>query len=776
MSAHTIKKPTSFRNRPGADLGASLLGIALGFASTGAIAADDGKEAQEKTFSALETIEVYGERGALYKARRSGDDRHFEDLADSPQTMTILTQTQLRDSGNTDLKEILASQAGITLGTGENGNAFGDRYVIRGHEARSDVFVDGVRDPGMTTRESFATEQIEITKGPSSTFAGRGSTGGAVNSITKQASDEQSFSILDSGFGSDDYYRFTYDGNLVVNESFAVRANVLTSQEDVPDRAPADRERNGVLLSGAYKLSDDTSFVVDGYYLDAKDKPDLGSFFDRTTREPIEDIPVYVQDSDFLDTKVNSFTVRLKHSFSESLSMQNSMRYGTTDNGYVTTGIGGTTRDVTDPDAPGAATYSLSGHQGWQEVDYFVNQLNLFWETPIAGLANQIAFGLEYSQEDVRNGTYSLNNTGATNCILPGRRGGPAGAGHCVLDASGAEVANLNNLLGREITKNSFDSNFQVNTISAYAMDTVELSDAWTGFFGLRYDQFDYENTVRQRGGAGFDDYDYDDGFWNGHAGLVYKIAENGNVYATYSTATNINGGESDVGGSCGYGGLCGTPQQVKDSDPEQTENLELGTKWSLSDGRLLLSAAVFRITKEDVMESVGNAYSTLGTLNTGKNRVEGFELSLVGNVTDKLSVQASAAFMESEILNAFNTTNEGLALSNFADDSLYLQVRYQATPKFAFGAIYTYQSEMFGGQPDTAAGFDANINDYSIVVPSFDKYDMFLSYDISDKLSMRLNVNNVTDEEYWLAAYRSGTFMYLGDARSYRATLSWDI
>ncbi|WP_156494572.1 TonB-dependent receptor plug domain-containing protein, partial [Erythrobacter sp. HI0019] len=77
---------------------------------------------------------------------------------------------------------------GVTIGTGENGNAFGDRYIIRGHEARSDVFVDGLRDPGMTTRETFAVDQIEITKGPSSSFAGRGSTGGAVNSITKKAS------------------------------------------------------------------------------------------------------------------------------------------------------------------------------------------------------------------------------------------------------------------------------------------------------------------------------------------------------------------------------------------------------------------------------------------------------------------------------------------------------------------------------------------------------------------------------------------------------------
>ncbi|HAN68958.1 MAG TPA: hypothetical protein DCQ70_10750, partial [Halieaceae bacterium] len=68
--------------------------------------------------------------------------------AGTPATLNILTQSQILDSGKTDLKEILSSQAGVTLGTGENGNAFGDRYIIRGHEARSDVFVDGLRDPG----------------------------------------------------------------------------------------------------------------------------------------------------------------------------------------------------------------------------------------------------------------------------------------------------------------------------------------------------------------------------------------------------------------------------------------------------------------------------------------------------------------------------------------------------------------------------------------------------------------------------------------------------
>ena len=179
-------------------------------------------------------------------------------------------------------KEILASQAGITLGTGEIGNAFGDRYIIRGHEARSDVFVDGVRDPGMTTRESFATEQIEITKGPSSTFAGRGSSGGAVNGISKQASLNYNFAIAEGGIGSDEYHRVTLDVNQPLSDTIAVRANLLHADEQVPNREPAAKRRVGGLVSGLWEATDQLGFVVDYYRLEADDVPDLGSYFDRT--------------------------------------------------------------------------------------------------------------------------------------------------------------------------------------------------------------------------------------------------------------------------------------------------------------------------------------------------------------------------------------------------------------------------------------------------------------------------------------------------------------
>lgn len=175
----------------------------------------------------------------------------------------------------------------------------------------------------------------------------------------------------------------------------------------------------------------------------------------------------------------------------------------------------------------------------------------------------------------------------------------------------------------------------------------------------------------------------------------------------------------------------------------------------------------MFQIGKDDVMESVGSAYETLGTLNTGKNRVRGIEFGAVGNLTDKLSGQFSASFMEAEVLEAFTANQIGKTLSNFADDSAHLQLRYQITPKFSFGAGATYSSEMYAGQPDTAAAFDAATGAYSYRVPSYTVFDAFANYAFTETLKARLNIGNLFDKNYYLAAYRSGAFTYIGDARS---------
>ncbi len=742
-------------------------------ASSSAAVQIDTLEVKERTID----TNPYAEAGAPYKARISGDERHVRPLAETPQTITVLTQEAIQDSGRTDLKDVLAAQPGITLGTGENGNAFGDRYIIRGYEARSDVFVDSLRDPGMTIRESFATEQVEISKGASSTFAGRGTVGGGVNGVTKQASTEYDFTKAQIGMGTDEYRRVTLDANSQVNDTAALRLNLLQAYEEVPDREPADRERNGLALAGIVTPTDKLQLLADVYHLEANDKPDLGTYIPANGGKPVKDIPVYLQSQDFLESEVNVATVRLKYEISDDLRISNALRYGTADNGYVATGARGTTRGTNDP-FTGVATITLSSHNGWQAVENLANQFNVFFDTDLAGKRHQFIFGAEYTDVNVVNGVYTgLNNTANYNCITG--TSATANNAYCIIDENGDLIANIDALMGRSPDKGLWDSDYEIETVSLSVMDTIELSEKWDIFAGLRADSFDYRNVTQNTGTLVKTEYAYDDVLFNYHFGLVREITREGNVYLTYSTASEINGGESDLGANCGYGGVCvigGDPETIKDSKPESTENIELGTKWNLFDEKLLATAAIFRTTKDDVMEG-GNGYAVTGTLNTGKNRVEGIEIGLSGNITERLSTQFGAAFMEAEVLESAATDPGviGRTLSNFADNSVYLQLRYAATDRFAIGGVANYVSERYAGQPDSAAAWNSTTGDYSYEVPAYTTVDLFAEYELSDKFDVRLNVNNVTDKDYYLATYRSGAFTYIGDGRNANLTLSWE-
>ena len=131
---------------------------------------------------------------------------------------------------------------------------------------------------------------------------------------------------------------------------------------------------------------------------------------------------------------------------------------------------------------------------------------------------------------------------------------------------------------------------------------------------------------------------------------------------------------------------------------------------------------------------------------------------------------------MDSEVLDAFISNQIGKELSNFADTQSFLQLRYQPTHKFSIGGALTYSSDMYAGQPDTAAAFNAATGEYSYEIPGYTTVDLFANYEFTEKLKLRLNVGNVFDRNYYLAAYRSGSFTYIGDARNAQLTLSAEL
>ena len=679
----------------------------------------------------------YAEKGASYKANKLSDVRRTRDIADTPQTMSVLTKAQIEESGKTELKDILSAQPGITLGTGEGGNSFGDRYIIRGYEARSDIYTDGLREPGLITRETFALEQIEITKGPSSTFAGRGSTGGAVNSVTKKASTVDDLSEVSVGLGRGGAQRYTFDHNKAVSDDFAVRVNGLFTESDIPDRGPASEKRFGGLISTIYQVSDDVVLSADYYSFQSDDMTDPGTYL--VDGKPDKNVQYVGQKGlDFQESEADVATFKVDVDLGNGMRLENKTRYGTTANDYIVTIYSARRADI-------------RSFTGWQDNEYIGNQTNFILDTDIADMRHTIVAGVEYGKESVASGTYSVT-TDSIGTIDP--------------------YAPNNNSWQGSVTKNNKRNDLDLTTISAYLMDTVTVNDNWEVFAGVRFDKFDYELWAAERVNRDSSItpetvYSYDDSFMNGHFGVVFSPWENGNVYASWSTSSNINGGEADAATSCGYGGLCSDTDGNYKADPEQSTNLEIGTKWNLMDEKLLATAAIFQITKDDVIESGVDSYATGGSFNTGKNRVEGIELGLSGNITDKLSAQIGVAIMDSETLKSFDSANEGKPKANFADESANLQVRYQLDSAFAVGGVLTYSSEIYGGQPDAAAR-------ESIELPSYSVVDLFASYKINDNLDVRANLNNVTDKQYYTAVYRGGAIVYLGDARSADLTLSY--
>ena len=219
----------------------------------------------------------YANPDAPYMATRVQASGKFpEPILNTPKTITVLTKEVLADQNSTTLKSAVLNTAGVTLGTGEGGNAFGDRFFIRGFDARNDIFLDGVRDAGVSVRENFFTEQVEILRGPGSSFAGRGTAGGAINIVTKQATTEKSFYNMDTTFATDHTKRVVLDVNQVISPTLAVRAGGLFQDAGVAGRDYIKDDRDGGFIAAKWTPLDTVKLYANYIHTNLHGLPDFG--------------------------------------------------------------------------------------------------------------------------------------------------------------------------------------------------------------------------------------------------------------------------------------------------------------------------------------------------------------------------------------------------------------------------------------------------------------------------------------------------------------------
>ncbi|MEG2033251.1 MAG: TonB-dependent receptor plug domain-containing protein, partial [Janthinobacterium sp.] len=119
----------------------------------------------------LQEVKVIGTAERLIQAPvKSANDKLTAPLLDTPKSVTVIPAEIISQTGAVSLTDALRTVPGITIGAGEGGNPVGDNLFIRGYNAQTDTYIDGIRDTGSQSREIFALEQIEVVKGPNSAY------------------------------------------------------------------------------------------------------------------------------------------------------------------------------------------------------------------------------------------------------------------------------------------------------------------------------------------------------------------------------------------------------------------------------------------------------------------------------------------------------------------------------------------------------------------------------------------------------------------------------
>ncbi len=683
----------------------------------------------------------YADAAAPYKVDRVQASSKFpEPLLNTPKSITVLSKEVLQDKNITSLREVGRSTAGVTLGTGEGGNAFGDRFFIRGFDARNDVFIDGIRDPAVSIRENFFTEQIEILRGPASSYAGRGTAGGAINIVTKQAGD-RNFYNAETTFGTDHTKRVTLDVNQVISPTFSVRTGGMFQDANVAGRNYVTDDRWGGFISTKYTPTNDIKITTNYVHTDLSGLPDFGVAWYRQGNVPVTEAGIPRQNwygfvnRDFQTARQDFGTLTAEYKVNDAITLTSRTRaehsllayIGTLPNSPVTT----------NPD-PTKWTFTASPQSRNQFVDVLANQEDATFKFHTGSVKHTAVVGLEVSNERVGINRYS----GLSSEVFGG--GAFTGTGSLPnqsLYAPSYTMIPFNTLptLGGDPTRYNVDSK------ALYLLDTANWEDKIIVNGGVRYDGYDLRSSTSARSSTVNSD------FINYNGGIVFKPVPIGSLYAAYATSTNPFGSELD-GTAADYGGAA--PGGVV-LGPERNKAAEVGTKWELFDRHLLVTGALFQTEKDNARETVN------GILASGAAyQVEGIDLEVSGKITDRWSVFGGLVLMRSKVTQSAMASNIGLQMANIAHESFSMLTKYKFDGGWELGGQAVYRSKIYGGT------FGANTG---TELPSYWRFDAFMEKKVTKNWTVKLYAQNLTNKLYYDTLYRSATpFVAVAPGRAF--------
>ncbi len=643
-------------------------------------------------------------------ARIVSSPKYSEPLRDTPQTISVIPEDVIRQQGATTLRDVLNNVPGITLTAGEGGAPAGDNLTIRGFSARNDIYIDGVRDLGAQSRDPFNLEQVEVVKGPSSTFTGRGSTGGTINLVSKLPNLRRSFAGTLTA-GTANTKRATVDVNLPLSDSVALRINALGHDSDFPGREDVQNRRWGFAPSIIFGIGTNTRYSFSYFYIEQDNTSDYGIPWVPATNKALVDFRDRVApvprstfygllDRDKEKLRSDLITGRVEHEFNDKMTIRNQFRYGYSRRDSIATPPRFANNNATTINRDLRSFLAID--------DIFDNQTDVTAKFKTGNIEHSAVFGGSFSYEKTDRGFRS--GTGATPALQ--------------LTPTTLLNPNPHDVFAGSYIISPLRGDVTAKTVAAYFFDTIKFNKQWELVGGLRWDRFDVDgvnvNTAMEP--DVFVPLARVDKILSGRASLIFKPVENGSIYASYGTSANPS-----------LEGLLYTPVDVR-TDPEKTRTFEVGTKWDLLGNKLLLSGALFRVDKTDARSPTLVPGEPL-TLD-GDQRVQGIEISATGNITRNWQIFSGYTYLDSEIIATNTPTELGKELINTPRNSFNLWTTY-AWDKFFFGGGPRYVGKRFGNNTNTRF-----VEDYVVV-------DAVVSYKLTKNIDLRLNLNNIGDKFY---------------------------
>jgi catecholate siderophore receptor len=540
-----------------------------------------------------------------------------------------------------------------------------------------------------------------VVKGPQSAFTGRGSTGGSINMVSKTPGNNRIFGGTLS-LGSAHMKRATGDINLPLGDRTAFRLNVMGHDSGVPGRNAVNNQRWGVAPSLSFGLGTPTRLTL-GYYKLQQDNisdygipwvPDsnnvLAEYRDKPAPVPRETFYGF-KARDHEDMGSDMGTVRLEHDFSDGFVLRNQFRYGRS------------TRDsiATPPRfaSPDSTEINREMRSWITEDGIYDNQTDLTLNFGTGGIRHTVVTGAAFTKENNKRQNRSAPNA-LTTLLNP----------------------NPNDVYEGQLTLSPDIGDVDGTTQALYAFDTLKFGRRWQVNAGLRAESYQVEGVD-----TNLEPLAHDDQMLSLRTGVTYSPVNHGSIYASYGSSLNPS-----------LEGLSyGSRRDDPTLEPEKTYTVELGTKWDLFQNRLMLSSAVFQVTKYNA-RTPGILPDDPPQVLDGRQRVRGVELGATGYVTPSWMVFGGYSYLDSTIVDSNDPSEIGNVFPQTPDHSFNLWTTYSFPWKVTLGGGVRYVGRRYSNTSN--ARF---VDGYSTV-------DAMASFPLARHLDVRLNLYNLTNKYYF--------------------------